>query len=134
MLNVLNLKCLLRANSISIVQLAKVNYSADKSNKRNRENTPKDEVIEPLQLSYNSYEDLSSDPTTPPVLIMHGLCVNTHIYYPFKPLTDWPIFFHLGLFGSKQNWRSISKAIHSKTKPTRKVNDINNQRQIKTVT
>lgn len=27
----------------------------------------------------------------------------------------------IGLFGSKQNWRSIGKAIHSKTKPTRKV-------------
>lgn len=26
-----------------------------------------------------------------------------------------------GLFGSKQNWRSISKALHAKSKPTRKV-------------
>lgn len=30
-------------------------------------------------------------------------------------------FSLLGLFGSKQNWRSISKALHSKTKPCRKV-------------
>lgn len=31
--------------------------------------------IEPLQMSYNSYEDLSSDSSTPPVIIMHGLFI-----------------------------------------------------------
>lgn len=51
----------------------------------------------PLELSYNVYDKVKSDPNTSPVLILHGL------------------------FGSKSNWNSLSKAFHQKTHPTRKV-------------
>lgn len=43
----------------------------DKNNSNNKQ--PKlDPPIKPLSLSYNSYENRSSDPNVPPVLIMHG--------------------------------------------------------------
>lgn len=37
--------------------------------------------IEPLQMSYNSHENLTGDPNTPPVIIMHGLLIpiQTHL-------------------------------------------------------
>lgn len=56
--------------------------------------------IVPLELSYSVYDKLPSDQTTPPVLILHGL------------------------FGSKFNWNSLSKAFHQKTKPTRRIYSI----------
>lgn len=37
-----------------------------------KKDSPIEPPIEPLQMSYNSYENLSSDPNTPPVIIMHG--------------------------------------------------------------
>lgn len=51
----------------------------------------------PVNLAYSSYESTSSDNDANPVIIMHGL------------------------FGMKQNWRSISKVLHNKTNPPRKV-------------
>ncbi|XP_062552504.1 sn-1-specific diacylglycerol lipase ABHD11-like [Armigeres subalbatus] len=56
--------------------------------------------VNPVDLSYNVYENNPSDELTPPVLILHGL------------------------FGSKLNWNSLSKAFHQKTKPTRKIYSI----------
>lgn len=55
----------------------------------------------PITMAYNSYEATTTPETNAnPVVIMHGL------------------------FGSKQNWRSICKALHSKSIPCRKVSDI----------
>lgn len=55
----------------------------------------------PITMAYNSYEATSAtENNANPVIIMHGL------------------------FGSKQNWRSICKALHAKSIPCRKVNDI----------
>ncbi|XP_055600402.1 protein ABHD11-like [Uranotaenia lowii] len=54
----------------------------------------------PVELSYNVYEKTKSDPQTPPLLILHGL------------------------FGSKSNWNSLSKAFNQKTKPVRKIYSI----------
>ncbi|CAD7087012.1 unnamed protein product [Hermetia illucens] len=48
-----------------------------------------------VKLSYNVFGEPESD--TPPVVIMHGL------------------------FGSKQNWRSISKALQAKSRPPRQI-------------
>lgn len=56
--------------------------------------------VNPVELSYNVYENNHSDELTPPVLLLHGL------------------------FGSKLNWNSLSKAFHQKTKPTRKIYSI----------
>lgn len=88
-----------------------------------KKDAPIEPPIEPLQMSYNSYENLSSDPNTPPVIIMHGL-----LKFHSNSLRSIESFIRIiiydtfpGLFGSKQNWRSISKAIHTKTNPTRKV-------------
>lgn len=50
----------------------------------------------PVNLAYNSYENLDSR-NEGTVVIMHGL------------------------FGSKQNWKSICKALHAKSNPKRKV-------------
>lgn len=38
-----------------------------------KKDAPIEPPIEPLKMSYNSYENQSSDPNTPPVIIMHGL-------------------------------------------------------------
>ncbi|XP_055635477.1 protein ABHD11-like [Toxorhynchites rutilus septentrionalis] len=54
----------------------------------------------PLELSYTVYDKTKGDPNTPPVLILHGL------------------------FGSKSNWNSLSKAFQQKTNPTRKIYSI----------
>ncbi|XP_058453052.1 protein ABHD11-like [Malaya genurostris] len=56
--------------------------------------------IVPVDLSYNTYDNISSPTFGSPVLILHGL------------------------FGSKFNWNSLSKAFHLKTKPTRKIYSI----------
>lgn len=53
--------------------------------------------VVPVELSYNAYDKIESDPPVSPVLVLHGL------------------------FGSKFNWNSLSKAFHQKTKPTRTV-------------
>ncbi|XP_053695747.1 protein ABHD11-like [Sabethes cyaneus] len=57
--------------------------------------------IIPLELSYNVYDTIQSSTVHgSPVLILHGL------------------------FGSKFNWNSLSKAFHQKTKPTRAIYSI----------
>lgn len=54
-----------------------------------------------ITMAYNSYEATTApESDANPVVIMHGI------------------------FGSKQNWRSICKALHSKSIPCRKVIDI----------
>lgn len=69
MLKAFNLRCVIR-DQCSVV-LTRCSYSSNNGGKR-KDGGKNDTPIEPLQLSYNSYEDLSSDPTTPPVIIMHG--------------------------------------------------------------
>ncbi|XP_001863078.2 protein ABHD11 [Culex quinquefasciatus] len=56
--------------------------------------------LAPVELSYTVYDKVASDSSTPPVLVLHGL------------------------FGSKANWNSLSKAFHQKTKPIRKIYSI----------
>lgn len=56
--------------------------------------------VVPVELSYNAYDKIESDPPVSPVLVLHGL------------------------FGSKFNWNSLSKAFHQKTKPTRSIYSI----------
>lgn len=83
MLKAFNLRCVIRSTGSTIARFTKYNYATDKGgNKQSDETTLKnDSPVVPLQLSYNSYEDLSSDPTTPPVIIMHGKyifnCINS---------------------------------------------------------
>lgn len=130
MSRILGLSCTLQSGSILAVRLTRCNYCSDKGGKQNDDTvnpskttagTTDDNSVVPMPMSYNSYEDLSSVQTTPPILIMHGVySVNKF----FENESDWNYNrprSHSGLFGSKQNWRSISKAIHSKTNPTRKV-------------
>lgn len=70
MLKVFNLGSVIRNHGPIVRQC---NFSSKKGGKQNDDTTLKDDVpIEPLQLAYNSYEDLSSDPLNPPVIIMHG--------------------------------------------------------------
>lgn len=54
-------------------------------------------MVETVPLAYASYEGTESGPTPPPLLIMHGL------------------------FGSKANWNSLSKALHKQTNPQLKI-------------
>lgn len=54
-------------------------------------------TVVPVELSYNVYDTIESSSQAAPVLVLHGL------------------------FGSKFNWNSLSKAFHQKTKPTRKI-------------
>lgn len=71
MLKVFNLGGFFRNQSVAMTRLAKCSYA--KNSKQSDDATSQDDTpIEPLQLSYNSYEDLTSDSTTPPVIIMHG--------------------------------------------------------------
>lgn len=81
------------------------------------QNTNIDSKIEPVSLSYTSYESPKADPTAAPIIIMHGKRL---IALLFLTLINYDGFY-AGLFGSKQNWRSISKALHTKSSPTRKV-------------
>ncbi|XP_076253864.1 sn-1-specific diacylglycerol lipase ABHD11 isoform X3 [Rhynchophorus ferrugineus] len=55
------------------------------------------EILVPLKLSFAAYETPSETNKEYPFVILHGL------------------------FGSKQNWTSLSKAFHQKTSPQRKV-------------
>lgn len=52
---------------------------------------------ETVKLSYNSYETTNTKTESHPLVVMHGL------------------------FGSKQNWKSLCKAIQQKSNPYRKV-------------
>lgn len=74
MLKVFNLGCVLRGHGgTSAARLTRCTFATDKGGKQNDATTLKDDSpVVPLQLSYNSYEDLSSDASTPPVIIMHG--------------------------------------------------------------
>lgn len=66
---------LLNRLAAPISQYQKCKYSTE--NAENSASTKSEPPIQPLQLAYNSYEDLSSDPSTSPVIIMHGnYCVN----------------------------------------------------------
>lgn len=51
----------------------------------------------PVNLAYNSYENVDNDGEESAVVVMHGL------------------------FGSKQNWKSICKVLHATSDPQRKV-------------
>lgn len=82
------------------------------------QNTNFESKIEPVSLSYTSYESPKADPTAAPIIIMHG--ERLIAIFPFFHSLTATVFF-VGLFGSKQNWRSISKALHAKSSPTRKV-------------
>lgn len=55
------------------------------------------EILIPLKLSFAAYETPTETNKGHPFVILHGL------------------------FGSKQNWTSLSKAFHQKTSPQRKV-------------
>lgn len=81
MSRVLSLNWTLRGTrSISAARLPWGSYSTDKGGKQNDDTaktkattgTTNDESIVPMSMSYNSYENLSSVQTTPPILIMHG--------------------------------------------------------------
>lgn len=73
MLKALNLGCALRFNGVFTSRITGANYCSESGGKKGDIVIPKDDdPIEPLQLSYNSYENLSKDPSTPPVIIMHG--------------------------------------------------------------
>lgn len=56
----------------------------------------KQNQLEPINMAYASYE-ITTPVSTSPLLIMHGL------------------------FGSKANWNSLSKALQQKTQPPRKI-------------
>lgn len=72
MSRVLSLKCTLRPSNILAVRSTRcMNYSSDKGG--DTTGTVGDESVLPLSMSYNSYENLSSVQTTPPILIMHGV-------------------------------------------------------------
>lgn len=76
MLKAFNLRFGLRMQSILAARAIQCNYSSNRgkqSNKKDDSTTKDNAPVEPLQLSYNSYEDLSSDPEVSPVIIMHGL-------------------------------------------------------------
>lgn len=130
MSRVLNLSCTLRNSNGLAVRFTRCNFSSDSkqndstTSTTTRKGTTDDESIVPLPMSFNSYENLTNVQTTPPILIMHGRPFSQSIVGKInqtKIMNRSPLRSHSGLFGSKQNWRSISKAIHSKTNPTRKV-------------
>lgn len=76
MLKAFNLRFGLRNQRILAAKSIECNYSTKRGKQGNKkgDTTTADNVpVEPLQLSYNSYEDLSSDPEVSPVIIMHGL-------------------------------------------------------------
>lgn len=55
------------------------------------------ETLEPIKMSYATYESTVAQNNTSPLIVMHGL------------------------FGSKSNWKSLCKAIQKKSTPLRKV-------------
>lgn len=55
------------------------------------------ETLEPVEMSYATYESAAGSSQTPPLIIMHGL------------------------FGSKSNWNSLCKVYNQKTSPPRKI-------------
>lgn len=64
--------------SFSVVQLSQSHFSSNRGRKRTGNNLIKyDAPLQPLKLAYNSYENLTRDPGVPPVLIMHGVSVNS---------------------------------------------------------
>lgn len=52
--------------------------------------------------------------------LLHNLASNTYDKEPSSEDTA-PIVIMHGLFGSRKNWGTISKALNANTKPTRKV-------------
>lgn len=55
------------------------------------------ETLEPIKMSYATYESTIAPNNISPLIVMHGL------------------------FGSKSNWKSLCKAIQKKSNPSRKV-------------
>lgn len=55
------------------------------------------ETLEPIKMSYATFESTLAQNNTSPLIVMHGL------------------------FGSKSNWKSLCKAIQKKSNPQRKV-------------
>lgn len=53
--------------------------------------------------------------------LLHNLAANTFDQVSGGPQEGSPIIIMHGLFGSKQNWSSISKALNAQSTPTRKV-------------
>ena len=83
MSRVLNLRCTLRTSSTFAIRITRCNYSSEKGGGKQNDNTTGTtvdyEAVIPLPMSYNSYENLTSVQTTPPILIMHGSVVNQFI-------------------------------------------------------
>lgn len=75
----------LKQISVPIIQFRQVSIENDHSQRKESHH------IETVRLAYNSYETTQSGEDRSPLIIMHGL------------------------LGSKQNWNSVSKAIHAKT-------------------
>lgn len=98
--------------------LGKIPHRLSSSGNCGNEDSSAEAKIEPVSLSYNSYETASNEATAPPVIIMHGKNTLTISIIGF---ISTAILCSTGLFGSKQNWRSIGKAIHAKSNPLRKV-------------
>lgn len=81
MSRVLSLTSTLRSSNILAVRLTRSNYCSDKGGNQNDDTantkttagTTDDNSVVPMPMSYNSYENLTSVQTTPPILIMHGV-------------------------------------------------------------
>lgn len=69
MLKMLNLRSFF-SNRITILSASKCKYSS--KNNQSSSDSNLDPPLNPLSLSYNSYENLSCDANIPPVIIMHG--------------------------------------------------------------
>lgn len=97
MLKVFNLNCVLRNQSAAVIHASTCNYAKKKGGKQKLDDTilKDDTPIEPVQLSYNSYEDLSrSDQSFAPVIIMHGKeKPNVHIFIS-KIISSFDLLFY----------------------------------------
>ncbi|CAH0549409.1 unnamed protein product [Brassicogethes aeneus] len=80
--------------------LGKIGFKALKTNTKHlRTLSSRTEILEPVKLSYATYEDTKIDENEmlPPLVVLHGL------------------------FGSKSNWASLCKAYQQKLLPKRKI-------------
>lgn len=67
-------------------------------------------------VSSNKYRNYSKVPT-----VSDDALTSAYIEYGDNQTTASPILIMHGLFGSKQNWKSVSKVLAAKTKPERKI-------------
>lgn len=78
MLKAVNLKYVLRYHNFTGIQQSQCHYSSNKGRKRKGDPPFIDDApVEPVQLAFNSYENLTSDSSTSPILIMHGRSINS---------------------------------------------------------